>query len=122
MRNNDLRKLIYEMLNSVCNNVSYELALNEKMFPHIVFSYNNIDMSDFIRHDYILDIDIWDKSESAFQIEELADKIESLFNNCNSPQETILPTFYLIDRKTIPDEDKKIRHKLIRVQVQYYER
>lgn len=121
-RTNDLRKLIKGRLNTVCRNVFFEHADDDKMYPHIVFSYDHIDTGDASRHDMILTIDIWDRSNSAAAIENLADAIENLFNTENLPQDTILPTFFLLDRKPVPDEDKKIRHRLIRVQVQNYER
>ena len=121
-RTNDLRKLIKGRLDKVCSNVSFEQASDDKMYPHIVFTYDYIDMGNINRNDMMVDIDIWDKSDSAAAIEDLADRVEDLFNAQNIPQDTILPTFYLVDRKIVPDEDKKIRHRLIRVQVQNYER
>lgn len=121
-KTNDLRKLVQSRLKTVCNNVFYEVADKESLYPHIVFSIDSIDLGDFARNDLIIEMDIWDKSTSARAIEDLADDVEELFNNANVPQETILPTFFLIDRKTILDPDKTIRHRIVRVQVQNYER
>lgn len=122
MRTNDLRELIQAQLKTVTPNVFYEVGQTKKMYPHIIFEFSSIDLGDFNRQDYILDVDVWDKNEDATVVEDLCDSIEELFNNANLPQETILPTFFRIDRKRIPDEDIQIRHRLIRFQIQNYYR
>lgn len=121
-RTNNLRELMYSMLKVVCDRVYYEVADKDALYPHVVFTVDTIDNNDIYRKDYSVDIDIWDNSAKAFLVEELADKIEDMFNNANKPQDKILPTFYLIDRKMVTDENKKIRHRLIRVLVQNYEK
>lgn len=121
-RTNELRKLIKSRLGTVCSRVYYDTADDSGMYPHIVFSYDNIDTGDLHRHDMMVNVDIWDKSKSAFTIETLADRVEDLFCAVNLPQDTILPTFFLAGRKSIPDEDKRIKHRLIKVVVQNYEK
>lgn len=121
-RTNDLRLLIKNMLETVCENTFFERADEDKMYPHIVFCYDFISTGDSHRHDATVDIDLWDRGTSAVRIEDMADAVEDLFNNQNKPQDTILPTFYLAGRKTVPDEDKTIKHRLIQVMVQNYER
>lgn len=122
MGTNDLRKLIQSRLKEICENVFFETADNEKLYPHIVYSYETVNLDDLNRKDYIIDINLWDKDSSAVRIEDMTDIVERVFNNQNLPQDTILPTFYKVDRKIIPDEDKKIRHRLVRILVQNYER
>lgn len=121
-KTNDLRKLIQSRLKTVCENVYYEHADDEKLYPHITYEFVTNVNDDLYRSDINLDVDIFDKSSSATLIEDLADDVEKLFNNKNLPQDTILPTFFLIDRKSVPDEDKKIRHRLVRILIQNYER
>ena len=110
------------MLKTVCDNVYFENADDKKLYPHIVFSYGKIDTGDKNRSDLYIDVDIFDKSMSAKRIEDLSDEVENLFNSVNVPQSTILPTFYLDGRKIVPDEDKSIRHRLITIIAQNYER
>lgn len=121
---NELRKLIQSKLKTVCDNVFYEIADNKMIYPHCVFSFRSVDTSDFAfaRKDIRCDIDIWDKGNDATQIEDLADSIESLFNAKNIPQDEILPTFFLDRRISVLDEDKDIRHRVIRLTIQNYER
>lgn len=121
-KTNDLRKLIQSRLKTVCENVYYEYADDENLYPHITYEFVTNVNDDLYRSDINLDVDIFDKSSSATLIEDLADNVEKLFNNKNLPQDTILPTFFLIDRKSVPDEDKKIRHRLVRILIQNYER
>ena len=121
-RTNVLRKLIQEKLKTITTNVSFETANDDKLYPHIVFNFKSVDLGDISRQDYILEVDVWDKGTSSFQIEELSDKVEDLLHTQNLPQTLVLPTFYKIDRKTIQDSDKTIKHRLIRFQIQNYVR
>lgn len=122
MRTNDLKKLILSKLKTVASNVYYEIASDDAMYPHIVFNFNNLNLGDLTRQDYMLDIDIWSKGKDTKTVDDMCDTIENLLQAENLPQEHILPTFYLVDRKSLPDEDKTIRHRLIRFQIQNYER
>ena len=121
-KTNSLRELIQTKLKTVCSNVFYENASDDAMYPHCVFSFGNITNDDLYRNDITMSIDVWDKSTSAKVVEDLCDDIESMFNASNLPQKTILPTFFLVNRTPVPDEDKTIRHRLIKILVQNYER
>ncbi len=118
----DLRKLIQERLLTVCANVFYETAPNDKVYPHIVWNLERVDLGDIYRDDLMIDIDLWDRGTDAKRIEQIADGIEALFNSENLPQDTILPTFWRQTRKNVPDEDKKIKHRYINLYCQNYER
>jgi len=118
----DLRKVIQTLLLTVCGNVFFETAPTDKLYPHIVWDIERIDLGDLHRDDLILDVDIWDRSSDAKAIDDLADNVEALFNAANLPQQTILPAFFRIDRKNAPDEDKKIKHRVLTFQVQNYVR
>ena len=121
-RTNDLKKLITQKLKTLTNNVFYEQATDNALYPHLVFSFRTIDLGDLSRQDYILEVDVWDKGTSTVQVDELSDQVEDLLHTENLPQENILPTFYTIDRKSVLDSDKSIKHRLIRFQIQNYVR
>lgn len=121
-KTNDLKKLIQTKLKTLTTNVFYENATDNAMYPHVVFTFNSIDLGDLSRQDYMLNVDVWDKGKSTTAVDELCDKIEALLQGENLPQTRILPTFYLVDRRNIPDEDKQIRHRIIRFQIQNYVR
>ena len=122
MRTNDLKYLVQSKLKTLTANVYYEIANEKKMFPHIVFNFRRIDLGDLWRQDYILEVDIWDKMDSSLQVDDLADQVENLLQAENLPQDNVLPTFYLIDRQNIPDENKEIKHQRVQFQIQNYER
>ena len=121
-RTNDLKKLIETKLKTLTTNVYYDQARDNALYPHIVFSFNNINLGDISRQDYILEVDVWDKGTSTYNVEELSDKVEDLLHTENLPQDRILPTFYKIDRKSILDPNKNIKHRQIRFQIQNYVR
>lgn len=124
-KTNSLRKLIASRLKTVCSNVYYRHADKDALYPHIVYLLKSINLGDLHRDDYLLEIDIWHKikngSEMA-EIEDIADAVEAVFNNKNIPQEDILPTFYRDIRITVDDSDKTIEHRLVKIQIQNYER
>ena len=122
MRTNDLKYLVQSKLKTLTANVYYEIANEKKLYPHIVFNFRRIDLGDLWRQDYILEVDIWDKQDSSQRVDNLADQVENFLQAENLPQTNVLPTFYLIDRQNIPDEDKEIKHRKVQFQIQNYER
>lgn len=121
-KTNELRKLIKKLILPVCSNVFYETASAGALYPHVVFSFSGADKGDLYRDDISMYVDIWDKSRYAEKVEELSDKLEVAFNNQNLPQDSILPTFFVSSRTTVADEDKQIRHRMLTVEIQNYER
>lgn len=122
MRTNDLKYLVQSKLKTLTANVYFEIANEKALYPHIVFNFRRIDLGDLWRQDYILEVDIWDKRDSSLQVDDLADQVENLLQAENLPQDNVLPTFYLIDRQNIPDENKEIKHQRVQFQIQNYER
>jgi len=121
-RTNDLKKLVQTKLKTLTTNVYFEQAADNALYPHAVFTFREIDLGDLSRQDYVLEVDVWDKGTSTTAIDELSDKIEDLLQLQNLPQTHILPTFFKMDRKSILDQDKSIKHRLIRFQIQNYVR
>ena len=122
MWTNDLKKLVQTQLKTVTAKVYHEVADKDAVYPHLVFSFRRIDLNDLSRQDYVLQVDVWDRDDKTQRVDDFADEVENLLQAQNLPQQNILPTFYLIDRKTVEDEDKMIRHRQIQFQVQNYER
>lgn len=119
---NDLRKFIFNTLKTLCDNVYFDLADEDKVFPHIVFSFQTIDNNDLSRSDIYMDIDVWGRQEEAVEFENLCDLVERTFSYNNAPQDTNLPTFYNINRVNVIDEDKTLKHRTIEVLIQNYTR
>ena len=121
-RTNDLKKLIQEKLKTVTSDVYFQQARDNALYPHIVFNFRDINLGDLSRQDYVLEVDVWDKGTLTTTVDALADDVEDILHTENLPQENVLPTFYKIDRKSIIDSDKDIKHRLIRFQIQNYVR
>lgn len=115
-----LRKIIKSNIDSVVK-CYYRIADAKALYPHAVYDFENIDLGDINRDDLILIIDIWGKGKDTSQIEEIADRIEKLFNAANLPGEEVLPTFYRISRKPIDDEDKTLIRRQLKFQIQNYD-
>ena len=121
-RTNELKKLVQTKLKTLTADVYFEQARDNALYPHIVFNFKDIDLGDFSRQDYVLEVDVWDKGTKTDRVDELSDMVEDLLHTENLPQTGVLPTFYKMNRKTILDPDKKIKHRLIRFQIQNYVR
>ena len=121
-RTNDLKDLIQTKLKTLTTNVYFENANDGAMYPHIVFDFREVNLGDLSRQDYVLEVDIWSKGYDTTEVDELADKVEDLLQAQNLPQTRILPTFYKIDRRSIKDPDKDIKHRQVRFQIQNYVR
>lgn len=121
-RTNELRKLINSQLKTLYDEVYYLQANENAMYPHCVFLLESINTGDLSRSDYLLKIDLWDKSSSSYNIEESADKVEDLLKTKNLPQTGILPTIFTESRRTVVDDDKKIKHIQLDLTIQLYER
>ena len=118
-KTNALRTIIQSNIDQIVTSY-YRKASKDKIYPHAVYDFENIDLDDISRDDLILVIDLWDHGEDTTQIEDLADAIETIFNAANMPNEEVLPTFYRTSRKPIDDEDKMIMHRQLKFQVQNY--
>lgn len=121
-KTNSLRMLIQSKLKTVCSDVYFENADEKALYPHVVYSWGTTLNDDLHRDDVSVIIDVWDRSTKASVIENLCDDIEVLFDNSNLPQNDILPTFFLDSRLPVPDEDKRIKHRQLKIIVQNYER
>lgn len=119
-RTKDLIELIQTKLKTLANKVYYEQAEDGALYPHIVFEFKEVNLGDLSRQDYILEVNVWTKGYKSTEADELADKVEDLLQAANLPQTRILPTFYKIDRKSIIDQDKEIKHRMVRFQIQNY--
>lgn len=121
-RTNHLKKLVQTKLKTITTDVYFEIAKDNAIYPHVVFDFETVNLGDLSREDFILAVDVWDQNENTTNIDNMCDQIEDLFSNKNLPQTNILPTFFKIDRRTVIDPDKSIKHRLIRFQIQNYER
>lgn len=119
-KTNSLREIIQSNINSIVKS-AYRNIDDKEDYPYAVYDFENIDLGDINRDDLILIVDIWGKGNDTSNIEEIADRIDKIFNAANMPGEEVLPTFYRISRQPIDDEDKTIIHRQLKFQIQNYD-
>ena len=117
----ELRKVIVSLLEQVTPNVSFDKADKKTQFPYSVYSMNNVDLSSYPRDDISVTVDIWDKDIDSIRIETLTDKLEKILNRNNHPTDKVLPTFYLVGRNSLEDEDPLIQRRQLKFIVKNYE-
>lgn len=121
---NYLRKTVIDRLNDIkttygIKEISYRVANDETLFPHIVVDFPSITPTDMGREDFLMDIHIW--TQDNYEAFGIMDAVRNLFEFYNAPDEHILPTFYELSGGQIDDPDKKICHLVLRAQGQVYE-
>lgn len=114
----DLRVIVRALLMQAPGEAYYEIASTNAIYPYKVFEFSNIDLGDMNRDDLILIVHVW--SDEIKEADEIADAIEDILNGTNAPEGNTYPTFYRMSRNTIPDEDKNIKHKELKFNIQNY--
>lgn len=116
-----LRGLIREQLQNVQGATYHKTAIPNAAYPYKTYLLESIDFADSTRDDYVLVVDIWDRSTDQKTVEEIADQIEALFNASNIPHPPIFPTFFRDGRNNLDDPDKTLQHIQLHFIVQLYE-
>lgn len=125
MQTNELRLVVEARLNTIktefnISDISYRLASEDAMFPHLVFEIVAVRPTDHGRQDYEVDVHVW--TRDSFQAFEIADAVIDLFRFTNLPQEHgLLPTFYESSALTVEDTDKSIVHVVVRLEGHAYD-
>ena len=114
-----LRKLVREAMQTVQGGTYHQSAPPDAVYPYKTFTLKSVSFTE-ARDDFDLCVDIWGRGDRKVE-EEVADRVEKLFQNANLPQETILPTFYRDARYNLDDPDKTLQHIQLRFLVQLYE-
>lgn len=114
----ELRKIIQPLLRQSLGEAYYEDASSDAAYPYKVWELTNIDLDDMSRDDIILIVNVW--SDNAKEADEVADEIEKTLNGLNAPKGDSYPTFYRMGRIRVPDEDKNIKHRELKFNIQNY--
>jgi|GEM_PF-2193847 hypothetical protein len=123
-KTNDMKVIIKNLLDQTSGNTYYESRPVDDNTSDIyqnsfkVFEFESINSDDISRDDYILTINVWGRNVK--DVEQISDDIEDLLRHESYQSETCLPTFYTFERRPIPDEDKTIKRRQIKVLVNNY--
>ena len=115
-----LRALVVRQLQTTPGGTYHRDAPKDAPYPYKTFRLSSVSFTD-ARDDFILDVDVWDRSLDPKTAEDIADDIEALFRDTNTPAPPIYPTFYRDARFTLDDPDKNLQHIQLRFWVQLYE-
>ena len=124
-KTNDLKKLMVLKLNNISaikKKIYFENATPNAGYPHAVYTFKNVSLDSIDRDDIIVEVDIWDKSESTNLVDDISDDVEQELSFLNEPTTINLPTIYKTGRASIPDDDKSIKHRRLSFLLQNYER
>ena len=116
----DLRALVTATLNQTPGKTYYGSAVRTAVNPYKVFSISRVNLGDLSRDDVDLCVDVYDRATDPKRVDEIADKIEELFNDANIPQPTILPTFFRESRYPVEEDEKDHQHIQLHFLVELY--
>lgn len=114
----ELRKYIKTQLKTVCDNVFYEKALNNCLFPYTVFEIDItfIDDKDMVQ----LEINIFDNNNDSTNIELLTNDIERLFNREKHNDEFHSFAIFKNVRNNVDSEKDNIKRRRLLFDLNYY--
>lgn len=118
----EIRKCVKQIIEECGCKAYYEKANKVVAFPYAVFEFETTIISDNVKREIEVTIDIWDKSESSVAVEELADKISQSIN-----YKLLFPSgeslrLYGVRKRSLPDEDESLRRRQIECSIIYFEK
>lgn len=117
MKTNKIRQYITTKLKTLNYKVYYRQASDMATFPYIVFDLDSYKAQSCIAYDF--EVNVWGEGSVA-QLEDLADEIESLFEDDMNLSENGLLTFCWRDRSNLDDPNKDLKRIMIKFDMGYY--
>ncbi len=117
---NEILQVIFRVLKNYSDTVYYEDAPSKVGYPYIV--YNLEDGYRSHREEYILTLDFWDRNQSSSDIESLVDIYDKHLENKLIVTEFFSIRLSRMQRLKIEDEDKGLKRRQLRFEVQIYQR
>lgn len=114
----DLRTIITTLLDEIDGTTYYEIAPSDAVYPYKVYEFELIDTQDVSRDDNILTVHVW--GDQVKEVEQICDDIEDKFRFCNASSGVSYPTFYTYERRSIPDENKALKHRQLKILINNY--
>ncbi len=90
---NELKYIINKLIEPLCD-VYFGKAKDSPDYPYAVFMLSS--EADFDKDDYILEVDVYDKRNTAFEIDELSEKIIKKLDRHKEYKENIQTCIYRI--------------------------
>ena len=111
---------LLQYLNSLIDGWLEEVPSNQE-YPYIVYRLTGLEeMDESNRRDFLLQVDIYDKSQDAMEIEILADTVDEMLNRKKHLEEGLAVRVYRNSRNMITEDGLDIKRRQLRYEVQAY--
>ena len=112
-------KLIFTLLSGV-GTTFLEEALQGTAFPYITYSLQP-SIENFQREIFILEVNVWDRSQDTLALDQMADDIDKLLHRYKYYKKNELQTsIYRMNRAMIPDPNPEIRRRQLMFECKTY--
>lgn len=118
----EIRKCIKQIIEECGCKAYYEVANKAVTFPYAVFEFNMMDISDNVKRELEVTIDIWDKSEESSRIERITDNIVEALNHKLKFLNGRSLRIYGMRRRSLTDEDETLKRRQVECLVIYFDR
>jgi len=119
-KTNELKKALVVLLKEVLNNVYFETAEDDALYPYLVY-----DLKELFNEDgktvYELECNLIDNSKSKTSVDELADLLQKNLHNYYFINQYIQFTIYKLNKYTIKEKNKKITRRRLTFEIQLHE-
>lgn len=115
----ELRKHITSKIKTECNNVFYERATNDTVFPYVVYELDSINIVEN-KDNIQLDISIYDRSKDSINIEILTNKIQKIFDKISYCDNYHSLFSYVNVRNNVDTEKDNILRRRLLIDINYY--
>lgn len=119
----NLRKTLQSYLLTIHPRVYFQDAPENAVFPYIVVDFpTTLDDGEEFQN-VVVDIDIWDSNNTndTTTLETLAETIDSILNKTTISNSDLSVTFYLDNKLSIIDDDKRIKRRKYIYQARLWE-
>lgn len=118
----EIRTILKGLIEECGCKAYYERANKNVLYPYTVFEFDTTNISDNVKREMEVTINIWDKSDDSVAIEMLADDIIYAINH-----KLLFPSgeslrIYGVRKRSLPDEDITLKRRQIECSIIYFEK
>lgn len=108
----ELKKEIRSMLNDLGYPVGFNSVPDGQIYPHIILDLP-VDLYQEGAHNMTLDVDVWDKSESTKNVDEIAEGVIARLNRVCIDLSKSFSVLHLLSMGSFESDDPTLRRKTL---------
>lgn len=114
----EIRKALQSLLLSIHDEVYYEEAPDNAVYPYIVYNLADSNDEDSVEQ-IMLEVDAWDTpiNNNTIPLETLVGNVDNLLNRKIISVKGVFFSIYRENRRNVPDSDKRIRRRQYEYQI-----